>query len=219
MSRVHGRPRPRGFTLVEVLVALFVMALMAALAWRGLDGVLRGRDAGRDAIDRTVLLTTLMSQWQTDLQSLHQNQVLPTTLSFDGRSLRLTRLSEGGVQLVTWWLDGSTWNRWAAAPTTRAGELQQAWLRSQQLRTDDPANVRLLEGVAAPQVFFYRGNAWTNAQSTGDLDGDAAPRPPGAASAPGGNPQPVEQLPSAVRLILTVDGKTLTRDVVVVPLS
>ena len=32
-------------------------------------------------------------------------------------------------------------------------------------------------------------------------------------------PQPVEQLPSAVRLILDVEGKTLTRDIVVVPLS
>ena len=216
-------PRHRGFTLVEVLVALFVMAIMAALAWRGLDGVLRSRDAGRDSIDRTMLLTTVLSQWQTDLQSLHQNNVVPGTLSFDGRTVRLTRLSEGGVQLVAWWLDGSTWNRWAAPPTTRAGDLQQAWLRSQQLRPDDPANVKLLDGLSAPQVFFYRGNAWTNAQSTGDLEGDTPPRPPAAPGTPTPiervAPLTVEALPSAVRLILTVDGKTLTRDIVVVPLS
>ena len=221
MSAVPTTParRHRGFTLVEVLVALFVMAIMAALAWRGLDGVLRSRDAGRDSIDRTMLLTTVLSQWQTDLQSLHQNNVVPGTLSFDGRTVRLTRLSDGGVQLVAWWLDGSTWYRWTAPPTTRAGDLQQAWLRSQQLRADDPANVKLLEGMATPQVFFYRGNAWTNAQSTGDLEGDAPPRPPGTPGQPNNAPQPVEQLPSAVRLILSVEGKTLTRDIVVVPLS
>jgi general secretion pathway protein J len=225
MKPAQRRPvlRHRGFTLVEVLVALFVMAIMAALAWRGLDGVLRSRDAGRDSIDRTMLLTTVLSQWQTDLQSLHQNNVVPGTLSFDGRTVRLTRLADGGVQLVAWWLDGSTWHRWTAPPTTRAGDLQQAWLRSQQLRADDPANVKLLDGMAAPQVFFYRGNAWTNAQSTGDLEGDTPPRPPPTPGTPSpverAAPQPVEQLPSAVRLILTLDGKTLTRDIVVVPLS
>ncbi|MEN9630681.1 MAG: hypothetical protein RJA10_3909 [Pseudomonadota bacterium] len=216
-------PRQRGFTLVEVLVALLVMAIMAALAWRGLDGVLRSRDAGRDSIDRTMLLNTVLSQWQTDLQSLHQNNVMPGTLSFDGRTLRLTRLADGGVQLVAWWLDGNTWYRWTAPPTTRAGPLKQAWLRSQQLRADDPASVKLLDGVAAPQVYFYRGNAWTNAQSTGDLEAGPSPRlPPTPETPPPGEraaPRPVEQLPSAVRLILTLDGKTLTRDIVVVPLS
>ena len=34
-----------GFTLVEVLVALSILAVLAGLAWRGLDGMLRARDA------------------------------------------------------------------------------------------------------------------------------------------------------------------------------
>ena len=212
----HSPGRHRGFTLVEVLVALFIMALMAGLAWRGLDAVVRGRDAGRDAIDRTMRLTTLLSQWQTDLQSLHQNNVVPSVLAFDGRVLRLTRLSDGGVQLVAWWLDGDSWQRWTSVPTTRAGDLQQAWLRSQQLQRRDPANVTLLEGVSTWQVYFYRGNAWTNAQSSADLE--AAP-PAAGASVPGGRAPTTEQLPSAVRLVLTIDGQTLTRDIAVVPLS
>jgi general secretion pathway protein K len=185
MPSPHGNARARGFTLVEVLVALFIMALMAGLAWRGLDGVVRGRDAGRDAIDRTMRLTTLLSQWQTDLQSLHQNNVVPSVLAFDGRALRLTRLSDGGVQLVAWWLDGDSWQRWTSVPTTRAGDLQQAWLRSQQLQRKDPANVTLarrrerLAGLLLPRQ---------------RLDQRAVQRrprggTPGAgASAPGGRP-------------------------------
>lgn len=199
----------RGFTLVEVLVALFVMALMAALAWRGVDGVLKSRDAGRDAVDRTMQLTTLMAQWETDLQSLHRDAGVPA-LAFDGRTLRLVRRADGALQLVAWSLDGGQWLRWTSPPARRAGELQQAWLRSQQLQRDSPGQLPLLDGVVDWQVYFYRGNAWTNAQSTGDL---VQPSESGA-SAP---QRPVEQLPAGVRLVLQLDGQTLTRDVLVAP--
>jgi general secretion pathway protein J len=209
-------PSPRrctgGFTLVEVLVALFVMALMAALAWQGVDAVLKSRDAGRDAVDRSALIGTLLSQWETDLQSLHDQSGVQT-LAFDGRSLRLVRRSEGAVQLVVWSLSGRSWQRWASPPTTRLAELQQAWMRSQQLADNDPALLRLLDGVDSWQVYFYRGNAWSNAQSSADFAAAAA-APASAASAAG-----VEQLPSGVRLVLQIEGKTLTRDLLVTPAS
>ncbi|MFT3819471.1 MAG: prepilin-type N-terminal cleavage/methylation domain-containing protein [Rubrivivax sp.] len=217
--------RARGFTLVEVLVALFVMALMAALAWQGVDGVLKSRDASRDAVDRSLLLTALMSQWETDLQMLQADTGVPSALSFDGRALRLVRRSEGAVQLVAWSLDGRTWQRWASVPTTRLAELQQAWLRSQQLQGAEPEPLRLLDGVDGWQVYFYRGNAWTNAQSTGDFTSSSPQGPPGGDGGTGGTggtpapPRQVELLPTGVRLVLTLDGRTLTRDVMVAPAS
>ena len=185
------------------------MALMAALAWRGVDGVLQARDASRDAVDRTMQLTALVAQWETDLQSLHADAGVPS-LAFDGRTLRLVRRADTGLQLVAWTLDGGRWQRWTAPPATRLGELQQAWLRSQQLQGNDPAALTLLDGVVDWQVYFYRGNAWSNAQSTGDF----APAPGGGASAPA---RAVEQLPAGVRLVLQLDGQTLTRDVLVAP--
>jgi general secretion pathway protein J len=39
---MRGRPAS-GFTLIELLVAISLMALMAALAWRGLDGMTRAQ--------------------------------------------------------------------------------------------------------------------------------------------------------------------------------
>lgn len=211
----------RGFTLVEVLVALFVMALMAGLAWQGVDGVLKSRDASRDAVDRSLLLTALMSQWETDLQMLQADTGVPSALSFDGRALRLVRRSEGAVQLVVWSLDGRVWQRWASAPTTRLAELQQAWLRSQQLQGAEPEQVKLLDNVDGWQVYFYRGNAWTNAQSTGDF-APSSPQSPTGGGGTGGTaapPRQVELLPTGVRLVLTLDGQTLTRDVRVAPAS
>ena len=48
------RTRSRGFTLVEVLVALLVLSIMAAMAWRGVDGIVRTRDASQRQLEQTL---------------------------------------------------------------------------------------------------------------------------------------------------------------------
>lgn len=205
-------PRPRGFTLVEVLVALFVMALMAALTWRGVDGVLRGRDGSRAAVERTQRLSTLMQQWETDLQSLHRDAGVPA-LSFDGRTLRLVRRApdltlnglSDGVQVVAWSLADGVWRRWTSATVTHIGDLRQVWQHSQQLPDAEPGQLALLQNVQGWQLYYFRGNAWTNAQSTGDSAGS----PAGA----------TELLPAAVRLQLQLGAGALTRDVMVGAIS
>lgn len=202
--------RQHGFTLVEVLVSLFVMALMAALSWQALDGVLRSREAGRVVVDRSLRFVTLLAQWETDLQAIQANTGVPP-LAFDGRTLRLVRRVDDGVQLVAWSLTGSTWQRWTSVPLTREADLQQAYMRSLQLQGAEPDQVRLLDGVSAWQIYFYRGNAWTNAQSTGDLA--AAPGP----GTGGTTARPAEALPAGVRLRLTVNDQTLTRDLAILP--
>jgi len=130
MKAVSGRQRPpSGFTLVEVLVALLAMAILASLSWQGLDGILRARDGTRDALDRTVRLATVVTQWEQDLQALFDTAVVPA-LAFDGQTLRLTRRVDAGVALVAWSVRGGVWQRWAGPIFTRGNELQQGWLRS-----------------------------------------------------------------------------------------
>lgn len=199
--------RSRGFTLVEVLVALFAMALIAAFAWPALEGVMRARDAGSEAVDRSMRLVTVLSQFETDLRAVQMDDAVPGALTFDGRTLRLLRRADGGLQLVAWTLDGGSWLRWAAPPATTVVELQEAWLRSQQLAGAVPPPLRLLEGVGEVQLYCYQAGALSNCQSTRDLEsatGSAAPRAQ-------------ELLPSGVRLVLQIDGRTLTRDLVVAP--
>jgi len=207
-------PRSRGFTLVELLVALLIMGMVAAMAWQGVDGIVRSRDISQERLEQTLRLQSVIAQWEADLSQLQDSEVVPA-LQFDGANLRLTRRHPAGLQLVVWSLRGDAWTRWASPPATRNAALQEYWLRSQQLLGNEPGQLRTLGGISGWQVYFWRGNSWSNAQSTGNV----APR----AGVPGLPPRQAQQiLPEGVRMILSfAEGSgysgALTRDLRVGP--
>ena len=157
-----------GFTLVELLVALVILAVVAAMGWQGVSAMARARDIGAAASERTLRLSALVGQWEQDLAAIYDSPQVPG-LSFDGAALRIVRRNEGGVQVVVWSLREGVWRRWASPLAVRSGELQQAWLASQQLQGGEPGQLRLVEGVTGWQVYFWRGQGWSNPQSSGDL--------------------------------------------------
>ncbi|MDE2615373.1 MAG: prepilin-type N-terminal cleavage/methylation domain-containing protein, partial [Burkholderiales bacterium] len=67
----------QGFTLVEVLVALLVLSIMAAMAWQGVDGIVRTRDASQRQLEQTLRLQTVLAQWQTDLAAVQDTGAVP----------------------------------------------------------------------------------------------------------------------------------------------
>jgi general secretion pathway protein J len=201
---MRRRPAP-GFTLVEVLVALFVMAVLSGLAWQGVDSMLRTREATQASIERTSRLNTVLAQWEQDLAALNESGLVPA-LQFDGRSLRLTRRADDGVQVVVWAVHDNAWWRWTGPPVTQAEALQQQWLASQQLQDKAPGQLRLIDGATGWQIYFFRGNAWSNAQSSGEINSRAGGQP---------QTQPLEALPSGVRMQIDLPGGTLTRDLLV----
>jgi general secretion pathway protein J len=180
-----ARTAARGFTLVELLVAIAIMGLMALLSWRGLDGMVRAQDQTRQRGDQILTLQTTLAQWSTDLDALLP---LPHTvpLDWDGQVLRMTRRSsavpEEGAQVVAWArrnVQGQEqWLRWQSAPLRTRAQWQQAWQQA-ALWARNPGEAErrgevALLPLAGWQVYYYRGDAWTNPWSSGDTPADTA---------------------------------------------
>jgi general secretion pathway protein J len=204
--------RRRGFTLVEVMVALFVMAIMAGLAWRGIDGIARARAIGKERLQQTLRLDTVMTQWRQDIEGIYNTGGFPPAMQFDGATLRLTRKTENGVQVVAWSLRNGEWLRWTGPEVTRRDQLADSWMRSQQLQGTEAGTLHVLQGVAAWQVYYCRQHqCWSNAQSTGDVANAGGPANPANPNA-----QATQTLPGGIRIVLTFAGAplqgTLTRD-------
>ena len=205
------------------------MSLLAVLSWQGVDAMVRTRDASQRRLEATLRLSTVLSQWQQDLASLQETAAVPA-LRCDGASLQLTRRTPGGMQLVVWSLRSGGWLRWAAPPVVTRRELQEHWLRSQQLLGNEPSQLRLLDGVESWQLYFFQGNAWSNCQSTGNFTAAAPAQAASAASgaASGATPAapavaaPRSVLPNGVRLVLAFApasgfAGSLTRDTLLAP--
>ncbi len=189
--------RHSGFTLVEVMVALLVMSLMSVLAWRGLDGLLKSRDITQSHLQHSARLQTVVAQWEQDLLALQDSGNAPA-LSFDGATLRITRQRPSGMQVVAWSLRNGGLYRWEDRPVQTVAALQESLQRSQQSLSQDKTQLLTIEGVSGWQMFFYRGNGWSNAQSSDDQASPVAAA--SAASAAAAPPRSV--LPSGVRMIL-----------------
>jgi general secretion pathway protein J len=185
----------RGFTLVELLVAMAIMGLMALLSWRGLDGMVRAQEQTRQRGDQLLVLQAALTQWGADLDALLP---LPhtTPLDWDGQVLRITRRSSAipdeGALVVAWArrnVDStSQWLRWQSPPLRTRSAWQQAWQQAAQWARNPGDAERRAEVALLPladwQVFYFRGDAWSNPMSSsgtppGDLDAVGALIPDG----------------------------------------
>jgi general secretion pathway protein J len=221
-----------GFTLIELLVAIGVLALMAVMTWRGLDGISRAQGQLQQRSDEVQTLQATLGQWTADLDALAE-QPNWKSLDWDGRSMRLLRYdssaSADGLRVVAWVRRGvggaAQWVRWQSGVLTTRPQLELTWLQAQRWaqtpRPDDAAREVSTIALENWQIFYYRGNAWTNPLSSAGTSAVAGATAPAAAASEAGPapaaPAKQEPLPDGVRLVLTLPsgqalGGTLTRD-------
>jgi general secretion pathway protein J len=224
-----------GFTLVELLVAIFAMAVLAVMSWRGLDSMTRAQAQTEARSDEVLTLQVGLAQWGADLDAM---AVLPATTSIDwnGRVVRMVRYSSAGpaagIVVAAWSrrvVDGtSTWLRWQSPEATTREQLDQAWLQADVWAQNAGEEERRREVPVVPlqewQVFFFRGNAWTNPMSSA-VTTIVAPPLPSASAAGGAGARGTAQvasttvapMPDGVRLVLVLPpgqaiSGTLSRD-------
>lgn len=199
----HPPGAQRGFTLVEVLLASAILAVLALLSWRGIDAMLRTQERVRQHGDAVLTLQAGLAQWQADLDAMAS---VPHTsaLDWDGRTLRLTRLAtesdDAGLRVVAWGQrrQGETtqWLRWQSDPIQTRDQWQTAWQQAAQWSHAPDDRLRRQEVAIVPlaswQIFYYRGNAWSHPLSS--ADGAAAGSAAGQTAS----------LPDGVRLVLTL---------------
>ena len=164
-----------GFTLIELLVAISVMSLLAVLSWRGLDGMARAQVQTSLRADQVLTLQAGLAQWKIDLDALAQTpQVNP--LDWDGRVLRLTRRTAtpgDGLMVVAWMRrsdDEGQWLRWQSQVVRTSGGWTDAWSRAgawaQSATTKGSTDEISITPLQEWQIFYFRGNAWTNPMSS-----------------------------------------------------
>lgn len=127
----------QGFTLIEVMVAIMLMAVVSVIAWRGLDSVTRADQHLQASSEQTEVLLRALNQMQRDISlraSVELNAPDPaknsaekvdglaavTVRSSDSKGFRLDIIRSApvagdGLQRVRWWLKGDSLYR-AAAP-------------------------------------------------------------------------------------------------------
>lgn len=170
--------KQRGFTLVELLVAITVMALMTAFSWRGLDGIINAWTRLESRGNEVQILQTTLTQYETDLDALAL-QPDQASVDWDGRVLRIlrsgTRQGSGeGLYVVAWAqktvAGQGRWVRWKSEELRTREQMRAAWIAAlswaQNNVASDHAHENVTIAMSKANFYFYRNNAWTNPMSS-----------------------------------------------------
>jgi general secretion pathway protein J len=167
------KKRQKGLTLIELLIAISVLAFVAVLGWRGLDTIVRTRTALNEDLEQTRGLQLAFAQMQTDSAKIASATQLPDRSPVDiGRDrLTLVRTTGGDgqptrLQVITYRVRDGVLTRQESIPTRDLNELQQIF--SAALNDFNTANAVVLQtGVDAMTMRVWDGRNWqTNQTST-----------------------------------------------------
>ena len=158
--------KARGFTLVELLVAIGILAMVAVLGWRGLDGIVRARVALTDQMEMTRGMQLAFAQMQSDCEHTVDATMLGRRPFLEQADNRLTLVrtvfnenEPARLQVIAYRLvDGQLMRR--ESNTTRdLVELDALWQASVS-DTDPTPPVTLQGGVESMTVLVWQNNAW-----------------------------------------------------------
>lgn len=196
--------RNRGFTLIEILIAISIFAIMSAFAYRALSSILNARERVAQENQKWREVSTFFARLEADLanavaRSIRNSNNLQVN-SFVGNAT-FTNDSEGQLMFTRMGLPGASGT--LAAPQRLGYRVKQGnveelvWPVLDQGPRTLPAVYALLGGVNSLAIrYMDRNKAWQSSWPLPLSNATAAPQP----------------IPIAVEVALTLDsGETITR--------
>ena len=167
--------RKNGFTLVELLVAISILAIVAVLGWRGLDGIVRARISLTAQIEATRGMQLAFAQLQSDAEHMANPALLqkrPFLLAgTDSMTLvrNVYRENEPAtLQVVSYRVVDNVLLRRESLGTRDLVQLDVLWKAATSNLDTTPA-VALQSGVTGMLVQTWELNGWrTGGQPRGD---------------------------------------------------
>lgn len=215
------RHRQFGLTLIELLVAISVLAFVAVLGWRGLDSIVRARVALTEDLEQTRGMQLAFAQMQNDFAQMAAGSSVPdrVPLVIDRDRVILIRKvyaenQPSRLQVVTYQVKNGVLVRRESEATRDLTEMDKLWTAAES-DAGTGQDVALQSGVAAMTMRLWDANGWgqantnpggaatPNAASTGSR----AP-PPVGAPVPGAPPQASSQsAPTGLQVALQLQGR------------
>jgi general secretion pathway protein J len=128
------KSRGRGFTLVELIIAVTILAMVAILGWRGLDGIVRSRIALTAEMEQTRGMQLTFAQLQSDCAQIAPKSLMttrPYLLAEPGRLLMVRLVfaeqQPTRLQLVDYRLRNGQLTRQESAATRDLTALDTLW--------------------------------------------------------------------------------------------
>lgn len=192
----------RGFALIEMVVALVIMALVGLMAWRGMDAMIRGREVIDKRANQDADYSQLVRQFERDCQSvLSKDEIASLASSVSGSAistsiaagakniwfLRRYRTDNVDAWLIAGYAVGPAGlQRWTSRPLmqrTDAGALWAGIVRDPDLSSSD-----LLVSLELPfivrQSFQVQTSVVNGAGGSGiSAGGTGSPNSPGTSDA------------------------------------
>ena len=86
----------QGFAILEVIIAIFIMALVGLMAWRGMDAMIRGREVIDLRANQDADYSQLVRQFERDCQEvLRRNELNSLALAMNANTTQL-----GGISAI-----------------------------------------------------------------------------------------------------------------------